>query len=173
MDPLSLTASIIAVVGVGGQVAKGIAKLAGIRGSPELVLALSNEISDLQFVVLAIQDVFDKQPTREVPFPGQQAGKINVDTSIINSLKQANDLVVDLEVFYKRLKVSSTGAAGTITFDKLLWAREQRRLNRMRDDFKSIRIRLMTALGALNAYVSLILLKRDSINLIQVQSIPP
>ena len=153
MDPLSLTASIIAVLGVGGQAAKGIGKLASIKGTPELVLALNNEISDLQVVVLAIQDLFDKQTTSGVPFPGHRAEEKNIDTSIINSLKQANSTVTNLEAFYKRLKVSNPGSTGAFTFDKTLWIREQRRIKRIKEDIRNVRIKLTTALGALNAYV--------------------
>ena len=152
MDPLSLTASIIAVLGVGGQAAKGIGKLAATRGTPELVLALNNEISDLQVVVLAIQDIFDRQRSSGVPFPGQRAGDINIDASITSSLKQANDVVTDLEEFYTRLKVSTFGSPGTVTFAKTVWLREQRKIKRMKDDLKSVRLKLTMALGALNAY---------------------
>ena len=47
MDPLSLTASIVAIIGVGGQAAKAIKKLASVRGAPASILALHNELSDL------------------------------------------------------------------------------------------------------------------------------
>ena len=152
MDPFSLTASIIGILSVGGQAAKGIAKLASLRGSPELVLALNNEISDLQVVVLAIQDLFDRQRTSGVSFPGQRAGEINIDTSITNSLQQANDMVINLEEFYKRLKVSSTGSPGVVTFNRNLWIREQGKVKKMKEDLRNIRLKLTTALGALNAY---------------------
>ena len=149
MDPLSLTASIIAVLGVGGQAVKGIAKLASIRGTPELVLALNNEISDLHVVILAIQDVFRQ---RTASGPGQRAGDINIDTSITNSLRQANDLITNLEIFYNHLKVSSPGPTGTVTYERTVWLREQRRIKRMKEDLKSVRIKLTTSLGALNVY---------------------
>ena len=150
MDPLSLTASIIAVLGVGGQAVKGIAKLSSMRGTPELILALNNEISDLHVVILAIQDVVRQRTTSG---PGQRAGDINIDASITNSLRQANDLVTDLEAFYDRLKVSSPGLTSTITFNRTVRLREQRRIKKMKEDLKSVRIKLTTALGALNVYV--------------------
>ena len=47
MDPLSLTASIIAVVGAGSTIGKGLKKAVEARHMPDVVLDLNNEISDL------------------------------------------------------------------------------------------------------------------------------
>ena len=153
MDPLSLTAGIIAVLGVGGQVAKGIEKLATARGTPDLVLALNNEISDLQVVVLAIEDLFNKQQTTGIPFPGNRTSEANLDTCITNSLSQASGIVVDLEAFYTRLNVVTSKSTGTINFEKSLWIRKQRKIEKLKEDLRNVRLKLMTALGALNAYV--------------------
>ena len=73
MDPLFLTASIIAIAGAGGGAAKAVRKLASLKDAPHLLLALNNEISDLNVVVLAVQDIFQRQQKGSVPFPGYQA----------------------------------------------------------------------------------------------------
>ncbi|KKF92403.1 Serine/threonine-protein phosphatase 6 regulatory ankyrin repeat subunit B [Ceratocystis platani] len=52
MDPLSFTASIIAVVGLAGSVVKGLNDLAGaFRDAPGEILALNNEVADLQAIL--------------------------------------------------------------------------------------------------------------------------
>ena len=58
MDPLSLTASIIAVLGAGGVVAKGIRKLICLRDIPTSFLQLNNELSNLQSVIAAVQGLY-------------------------------------------------------------------------------------------------------------------
>ena len=58
MDPLSLTASILTVLGVSGQAAKALKKLASLKGAPTVVLRLNNELSDLHLLTVAIQDIF-------------------------------------------------------------------------------------------------------------------
>ena len=151
MDPLSIIASTIAIIGAGGQAAKAIRKLASLKGAPDLILALNNEINDLHLVVVAIQDVFERQQTSGVPFPGNRAGEINVDTSITKSLTQAKDKVLELEALYKRLNISIPGSSAE--FKKIAWLREQKRVKKMHEDLKSVRLKLAGALGILNSYV--------------------
>ena len=55
MDPLSLTASIIAVFGAGGSLVKGLRKLLSLKDVPVFLLQLSDELSDTSRVVLASQ----------------------------------------------------------------------------------------------------------------------
>ena len=151
MDPLSLTASIIAIIGVGGQAAKAVRKLASLKGAPDLVLALNNEIADLHLVVAAIQDVFKRQQTSGVPFLDNRAREINVDANVTNSLAQANEKVTELDALYKRFNISISGT--NIKFNKATWLREQKRVKRMQEDIKNVRLKLAAALGVLNSYV--------------------
>ena len=50
-DPLSITASIIAVIGAAEGLSKTIAKIRNIQNAPSELLALTNEISDLRLVL--------------------------------------------------------------------------------------------------------------------------
>ncbi|MCJ1241448.1 hypothetical protein MMC14_009453 [Varicellaria rhodocarpa] len=86
MDPLSLTASIIAIFGVGGQIANTLRKLASSRGSSDLLIAINNELSDLHLVVLAIQDVLRKQ----------QPIQSSINASVTVSIRQAYGKVLEL-----------------------------------------------------------------------------
>ena len=56
MDPLSLTASLIAVIGVGGNVAKSLKKVLAFRDAPKELLALNKEIIDFRLVLDRISD---------------------------------------------------------------------------------------------------------------------
>ena len=151
MDPLSLTASIIAIVGVGGQAAKAVRKLASLKEAPDLLLALNNEISDLSLVVSAIQDVFQRQQSSGVLFPNYRAGELSVDTSVTDTLRQAKEIVSKLEALYDRLNTSASGSSGSTTFNKVTWLREQKRVRQMQKDLRSIRLKLAVVLGILNS----------------------
>ena len=153
MDPLSLTASIVAVLGVVNQVAKGTAKLASLRGAPEAVLGLHNEAAHLQMIILAIQDVFEKQKASGVSRSDQRVAPSNVDSSVINSLDQANVTLSNLYALCKRLKISTPESIKAVTFERVTWVKEQKKVKKIRKDLKKVTIQLMTALGALNAYV--------------------
>ena len=47
MDPLSISASIIAVIGTIRTVSQGLERLASLRHAPDQLLALTNEVSTL------------------------------------------------------------------------------------------------------------------------------
>ena len=151
MDPLSITVSIIAIIGVGGQTAKTIKKLASIKGAPDSILALNNEISDIRLIIIAIQDVFEKQRTTGKPFPGYRASEANVDASVISALEQANKKVLELEALHNRLIPLSSGLSGLATTDRITWLREQKKLKHMQEDLRTTRLKLATALGVLNS----------------------
>ena len=146
MDPLSLTASIIAIIGITGQTAKSIKKLASIKGAPDLILALNNEISDIRLIIIAIQDVFEKQQTTGIPFPGYRASEVNIDASVISALEQANGTVLQLEELHNRLTPFSSGLS-----DKITWLREQNKLKLMQEDLRNARLKLAAVLGVLNS----------------------
>ena len=152
-DPLSLTASIIAIVGIGGQVAKSIKKLASLKGAPDLILALHNELSDIRLIIIAIQDVFQRQQIASVPFLGNQTGEANINASVISALNQANEKVLELEALHNKLVIFSSGLSGTTTGDKVTWLREQGKLKRIQEGLRDARLKLATALGVLNSYV--------------------
>ncbi|KAL9116731.1 MAG: hypothetical protein Q9187_006741 [Circinaria calcarea] len=165
MDPLSITASIITIIGVGGQAAKAVRKLASLKGAPDLVLALNNEISDLHLVVLAIQDVFQRQQTSGLLFPGSWPGEANVNASVTKSLRDANEKVVELEALHNRLITSASGPSGSATLNRTAWLREQKRVKKMQEDLRSVRLKLTAALSILNS--STLLRVQEGVQVIQ------
>ena len=155
MNPLSLTASIIAVIGVGGQAARAVRKLASLKGASDTVLALNNEISDLRLVVLAIQDIFQKQQTNGVQFPGSTASEVDINASVTSSLRHAKEKSVELDALYRRLSTSAPGTNGpaSLPVNRVAWLREQRRIRQMQEDLRDVRLKLNATLGVLNSYV--------------------
>ena len=47
MDPLSLTASILTILGAGQTIAKGLDRMRKLNHAPDVLLHLSNEITDM------------------------------------------------------------------------------------------------------------------------------
>lgn len=56
MDPFSLAIGFLTLLKAGGTIGKGLQKIIALRKDPDILLALNNEIVDLQIVV---QDVYD------------------------------------------------------------------------------------------------------------------
>ncbi|KAH6722050.1 hypothetical protein BKA61DRAFT_166849 [Leptodontidium sp. MPI-SDFR-AT-0119] len=59
MDPLSLTASLIAVVGLASQTSKALRSLYNLRHAPREILELANEVSELQALLSLVQKATD------------------------------------------------------------------------------------------------------------------
>ena len=144
MDPLSITASIIAVIGAGGETAKVVRHLASMKGAPALLLALNNEIADLHLAVQAIQDILQKQSA------AQRALDASVSASVANSLQLVNVKVMELEALHRRLQRQSPGIA-PYELNKTAWLRQQKRVKRLQDDLQSVRINLGLCLGLLSS----------------------
>ena len=61
-DPLSITASIIAVLGAADSVSKVLSKIRIFNDSPDGLLALINEVSDFKVVLYDIERHFRNSP---------------------------------------------------------------------------------------------------------------
>ena len=154
MDPLSLTASIIAIIGVGGQAAKAVKKLASFKGAPDTLLALNNELSDLRLIVTAIEDVFRIQQTLGNRLHHHsQAHEASVSASVVLSLHQVNQKVHELDTMYQKLTQSTSGSNSSATPDvnRGVWLAEKKKLKHLQADLRSSRLKLAAVLGVLNS----------------------
>ena len=147
MDPLSLVASIITVVGVGGKATKAIRKLALVKDAPEIVLALNNEITDLNLTMLAIQDILQKHQS-DTPTSGDQNWQVKMYQNVSSSLSQTKDKVTRLELLHDRLERIMSEPK---TSKKIAWLCEQTELKSVQEDLRSARQKLISVLGMLNA----------------------
>ena len=83
IDLLSVYASIVAIVQAGGAVGKGLTKILNSRNAPDILLALNNEVADLQCIVQDIDgllrqhlDATDQEPVASVDRMLQKAKQI-------------------------------------------------------------------------------------------------
>ena len=150
MDPLSVTGSIIAIVTFGGQLAKGIRRLASLRDAPDSPIALNNEITDLNLVVLAIQDIYQRQQTA---IGRNQTHNANVDSSVMSALNQADHIVRELQRLYDRLSRKTSGPGGLTSLNRTTWLLEQKKVKKLQEDLRNARLKLAGALGVLNSSV--------------------
>lgn len=56
MDTLSITVSILTILGTGGVVAQNLGRIRRLRKAPTLLLQLNNEITDLELLVHAVEE---------------------------------------------------------------------------------------------------------------------
>ena len=144
MDPLSITASILTILGVGGQAIKAIKKVATLREAPEIILRLHNELSDLHLLTVAIQDVFQTAQASDIP--------LNTRKSVTSSLKLVNEALLKLEQLHDKLTSTAqpTGSR-TVNVNQSAWLAEQTNLKFLQKDLRSARVKLTSALGTLTS----------------------
>lgn len=57
MDPLSVTAGILAILGASGKVGQACSKIVALKDAPEALQSLNNEFDELQTVVQEVDDL--------------------------------------------------------------------------------------------------------------------
>lgn len=148
MDPLSLTASILAVVGVGAETVRLLRTLASLKTSPLLALSLNNELNDLRLQVLAIQNLYSRQSfilhsTNDVQENGSMA-------SAVNSLQRGKDLVLRLDRVLGPLLHYMLRSDVTSWKKGMRWGRKEKEIAHLKDEVRDIRSSLSVMLGILD-----------------------
>ena len=112
MDPLSVTASVIAIAGAASTAGLSIKKLLSLRGTSDAVLALNNEVSDLQLVLQAINTLLQKHGSSIRP---------EIGSSIRNTSNQATKCLQDLDTIIDLRSMSIRKVHGKPIFNRTAW----------------------------------------------------
>ena len=142
MDPLSLTASIIAVLGASATVASGIEKIISMRNAPDAILALNNEVADFQLVVGMIHELLQD-------YNSSNSTESAVYTESLTSvLVRAKQKLLELDMLIQyRLMTGGTKQ----DFNRIAWVREHRKVKALQDEIRSIRMNLVAVIGVLTS----------------------
>ena len=141
MDPLSIAASIIALIGAAKQVAVGLDKVASLRGAPAAVLALNNELSDLRLVLNEAEPLLLMHGRSDVRTPADISTPLDGDRLKL-SVNRAKDRLVELEVILQNRLMTRMGAV-----DRLGWVMEQSKVRKALDDLRTVRLNIAAMLG--------------------------
>ena len=136
MDPLSLTAGILAIVGAGNTVRKGLKKIISARRLPDILLKLNNEVTDLQYVVQDVDD-FLRQRSQHCP--------LSSHASLTSALEHAKATLLALEslIVYELTTVDTLD--GRTKIDWVTWLRVESKVKSLKDDIRTDRVRLSSA----------------------------
>ena len=141
MDPLSVTAGIVAVVGAASSVGRTLGKLASLRGAPDTIRALNNEIEDLRLILQEIDTLLRREIDSSGPSHHQ---------SLSGSLQRAKDKLLELEGILE-YQIMTVDDCGNTAVNRFGWARQQTQIQRIQVDLRAIRLDLVAALGLFNA----------------------
>ncbi|KAL3419618.1 b-cell lymphoma 3-encoded protein [Phlyctema vagabunda] len=141
MDPLSVTASIVALIGAGNQIAVGMNKLASLRGAPASILALNNELSDLRLILSEAEVLLVEHGTRDMP----RKDVLVATKTFLPSFQLAWNRLQDLESIKGRLTNRSGG------INRLAWLWEQDAINKAQKGLRAARIDILAVLGLISS----------------------
>jgi len=141
MDPLSVTASVIAIATLASQVCTTFGELRSLCGSlPGRLAAVNNEVADLEIVLYEIASLVEKRAalpdSEQSPLP--------------HLLKQANTKLYELEAIVARLRTSCREARYPLATANML-RKGQGPLKSLQEDLRSIKCNLNILLGASNS----------------------
>ena len=127
MDPLSITAGIISVLSASGTIAGGLSKIRGMKRAPNALLQLNNEVTDLQLLVQAIDELY--RPHNATTAIQQEV--------VCSALERAKLTVLELEKFIGYTLTKETDVGTKV--DRVSWFRHHDRVREIRDTLRCVR----------------------------------
>lgn len=132
MDPLSVTASIITVLGAAQSIARAISKLNILIDTPDELFALLNEVSDIQMVFSSAKDLIE-------------TGKDGITPIHIESLtalsRRADSKLLEIESLIRCRfdPLHRLDGAAEVKVPRWRWLKERGRVLRLQQDLRSLR----------------------------------
>ena len=133
-DPLSLTVSIIAVIGAVEVLGKTLKKISSIRNTLNELLALVNEISDFRIILSNIEN-HNVKNTEDVPQEQLQ------HMSIL--LNRAKDRLLQLDELVQHRLIKPNLTSTRIKVSQLNWSRASGTIEEFRKSLKDVRMNLI------------------------------
>ena len=132
-----MTASIIAIIQLSCAVGKGLRKIINLKNAPDILLALNNEVADLQCTVQDTDDLL-----RQHSEPSGVESTASVDRALINAKKTLHSLesLVADELTLVKSKNNE------FRLNRSVWLRSEGRIQQLKDDVQRDRLSLSSAL---------------------------
>lgn len=149
MDPLSITVSILTILGTGGQVAKGVGKIRALKDAPNILLAMNNEIADVHCLVQEIDD-----DTRQHEELHKEVHETRISASVCRALEKVKETLLASKqlIAYELTTIDSVN--GLVKLDWKRWLRLEDKTRQLQERMSNNKVDLSTALVGQNSYVS-------------------
>ena len=134
-DPLSISASMIALLGAAEAVTKIIGKIRHIHNGPTQVLALLNEVADLTVVLKNVQSFVRSQTTQSY-IPQDQLQQL------ASLVEKAKNEVHQLEEVIQRTLIKPNTNTKSIRIFRLEWLKAKPRIVEFKQNLRDIRLKI-------------------------------
>ena len=148
MDPLSVSASVIAIATVVTQICQALSDLRTLCQSlPGRLHALNNEVADIGIVLYQVASVVEEREC----LPSLSSGIAHLP----QLLREAECKLAELKHIVIQLNRDCNRSTNKIAvFRAGAWKRSQGKLQELQEDIKTIKCNLNILLGASNSYVT-------------------
>ena len=144
-DPLSITASIIAILGAAEGVTKAIGSIKHIQNAPAKLLALLNEVADLTVVLRSGQTFVRDQNTQSLNIPQDQLQQIS---TIVD---RAKDEILRLEKLIEYSLVKPDSTSESIKISRQEWLKAKPKIMEFQQSLREIRLSITTHMTLVNS----------------------
>ena len=144
-DPLSIVASIIAVIGAAQSLGKAVNRIRDITNAPDEVLALSNEISDLTVVLKHVE-------TYVAGAEGAAISRENLEQLSVLA-KRAQSRLAQLELIMHDHLPRTGGASRRSSRLRLQWALLKTKVDGLRVDIRDIKLSIIVQIASVTGCV--------------------
>ena len=141
MDPLSLAASIIAVLGAVSRVGHGLKEISSLRHAPDALLQLENEVANMQLILHTVDPI------------SRNDGSTNLNEHeyelVCNTLGRVKEALLGLErlIAYTLTKLTNAGNA----IDHIAWLRSKNKIHRMKEKIRNAKNDLLLATSIISS----------------------
>ncbi|EED15181.1 hypothetical protein TSTA_046350 [Talaromyces stipitatus ATCC 10500] len=146
MDPLSLTASIIVVLGLASETSKALRTLYDLRHAPREILELTNEVSELQALLCLVQKATDSAVQNHLSAEDQVLIQRLIETAQ-DPLKKLEGLI---DMCSSKKEMSSGSVEKSSLRLSVSWLKLKNSISNIRKRFLRAHRNIDTALAALN-----------------------
>jgi hypothetical protein len=148
MDPLSITAALVSFLSFSGSCSSQLRRIIrDTNHAPDEILALSNEISDLNILLSDLEVA-----SRDIENSSQSQSGHSIAHAIKGQLAKAKSTLVQLGSHASEL--FDVLPDGSLRFQRYMWIREKSKVTTLQQDLVGIKRSLALMLASATAYVS-------------------
>ncbi|GKU06633.1 hypothetical protein FLAG1_09514 [Fusarium langsethiae] len=146
MDPLSMSASIVALVQSVAIINKGMRYIASVRKAPAQFLDLQIQLETIQAYLTELQKVLDKLSSKDAPLPPPELSHITV---VLKALEKDVAELKSIASDYSAEAANRTDSKGLPRIPKAKWRRDLQLVNSFREKIVQRRTDLVESMRLL------------------------
>ncbi|KAL8747876.1 MAG: hypothetical protein Q9184_007543 [Pyrenodesmia sp. 2 TL-2023] len=146
MSGFEIAAGIVTFISASRKLADGISRLSALRHAPDVLLALNNEVADLQCVLEDLDELVrqsNNTPNHAVP-PGFE-----------RAVQKTKKVLLDLEELFAYELTTFDDRTGRLRVDRSAWLQTQNKVQKAQHIVQQCRLELSTAVSLLSSATSI------------------